>query len=104
MNAIVNSKTGRASSGSNLSEPGSSVPGYGGFSLLEVLGALAVAAILISALAAVTIRSIDRAFTSQEAGNLQNFANAFETSILRNRYIPGTNDWYQVIATELGAN
>jgi prepilin-type N-terminal cleavage/methylation domain-containing protein len=74
------------------------------FSLIEVIGALAVAAVLSAGIALVSIRSIDQAVSCQEATNLQNLANALQNSILRTRYIPGTNDWYQVIATELGAS
>jgi len=35
---------------------------------------------------------------------LQTFAASLHNSILRNGYVPGTTDWYQVVATEAGMN
>src|SRR6266481_7950408 len=74
------------------------------FSLIEVLGVMAVAMIIILALSWTTIKSLDVTYNNQEAANLQNFANAMQNSILRNRYIPGSNDWYSVIGSVLGLN
>src|SRR5205823_4447363 len=60
--------------------------------------------ILALALAWVSTKSLDTVASNQEGASLQNFAAALQNSILRNRYIPGSSDWYQIIATELGVN
>src|SRR5437660_2703347 len=75
-----------------------------GFSLIEMIGVLAVVLLLALALAWVSTKSLDTVASNQEGANLQNFSTAFQNSILRNRYIPGSTDWYQIIATELGVN
>jgi type II secretory pathway pseudopilin PulG len=75
-----------------------------GFSLIEIIGVLAVLAIGAVAVLSLTTKSIDVNFSKQESANLQGFASALQTSILRNRYIPGTNDWYQIVAAEMGVS
>src|SRR6476646_493795 len=73
-----------------------------GFSLIELIGVMAVLLSLALALAWVSTKSLDTVAGNQEAATLQNFANSLQNSVLRNQHIPGPNDWYQVIATELG--
>jgi type II secretory pathway pseudopilin PulG len=75
-----------------------------GFSLIEMMGVIAVGLILVLALAWVTVKSIDQALGNHEGALLQTFAASLQNSILRNGYVPGTADWYQVIATEAGMN
>jgi type II secretory pathway pseudopilin PulG len=77
-------------------------PGRAAFSLLEVVGVLAVLAILAVVIFSATTSSVDTAAERQEAATMQSFADAFQNSVIRTRYIPGTNDWYQTIANELG--
>jgi len=72
------------------------------FSLLEMIGVMAIAVIIALAFALTTTKSIDRAFATNESTILQNFAYALQNSVLRNVYIPGSNDMPQVIATEMG--
>src|ERR1051325_4243286 len=74
------------------------------FSLIEMIGVMAIMAILALALASVTTKSLDQAVSSQESALLANFATSLQNSIVRNGYIPGTTDWYQAIATEMGAD
>jgi type II secretory pathway pseudopilin PulG len=75
-----------------------------GFTLIEVIGILAVLAILATVVLSTTTSSLDTAAANLENTNLVNYAAALQNSILRNRYIPGKNDWFTVIATELGVN
>jgi type II secretory pathway pseudopilin PulG len=70
--------------------------------MIEMIGVLAVLAILATIIISATPRQLDVVATNLESTNLVNYANALQNSILRNRYIPGTNDMAQVIATELG--
>src|SRR6267378_1212145 len=74
------------------------------FSLIEVIGVLAVLAIAAAFFFYSTTASLDVIVSKKENATLQSFADSLQNSILRNRYIPGTNDWYSVIATELGAS
>jgi type II secretory pathway pseudopilin PulG len=70
--------------------------------MIEMIGVLAVLAILATIIISSTPRQLDIAAANLEGTNLVNYATALQNSILRNRYIPGTNDVIQVIATELG--
>lgn len=76
----------------------------GAFTLIEMVGVLAVVMILASVVFATTIRQLDQIAGNQESTNLVVYASALQSSILRNRYIPGPSDWAQVIATEAGVN
>ena len=70
--------------------------------LIEVIGVLAVIAILAAVVLPALIREIDKAVADQETANLQAFGNALQRNILRNGYIPGAADWLTNVATELG--
>jgi len=75
------------------------------FSLVEMIGVLAVVVILAGAIFWAAIKSIDQAFRVEETRNLQSFSANLQSSILRNRHIPGgtdTNTWYKAIAEESG--
>jgi type II secretory pathway pseudopilin PulG len=74
------------------------------FSLIELIGVLAVIAILGAVIFSATTKSIDVGVSKQESITLQSFADALQNSILRNRYVPGQSDWYQKIATEMGVS
>jgi type II secretory pathway pseudopilin PulG len=74
------------------------------FSLIELIGVLAVIAILASIIFAATTKSIDVGVSKRESTTLQTFADALQSSILRTRYIPGTADWHQRIAAEMGVS
>jgi prepilin-type N-terminal cleavage/methylation domain-containing protein len=74
------------------------------FSLIELIGVLAVIAILAAAAVPVLIRQMDRIAGEQESAALKSFGDALQQSILRKRCIPGTNDWATTIAAELGVD
>ncbi len=78
--------------------------GAAGFTLIEIIGVLAVVTILATVVFATTIKQMSLAADQQESTNLVRFATALQNSITRNRYIPGATDWASAIATELGAD
>src|SRR5690242_17648624 len=63
--------------------------------LIEVIGVLAIIAVLASVVLPALIRQTDNVVAAQESATLQSFGNAFQSSITRNRRIPGVtaNDW-----------
>jgi type II secretory pathway pseudopilin PulG len=81
--------------------------GHAGFTLLEMVGIMAILAILAAVILTTTSRSIDFAAANIESTNLVNFATALQNGVQRNRYIPGatgSGNWIQFIAAELGVN
>jgi len=74
------------------------------FSLLQMIGLLAVISILAAALAPSFVRQMDKTAGDQESAALKAFGDALQQSIMRQRYIPGTVnwDWATNIARELG--
>jgi prepilin-type N-terminal cleavage/methylation domain-containing protein len=81
-------------------------PSQRAMTLIEVIGVLAILAILAAVVLPALIQQTDKVVASQEAASLQSFGNAFKSSVIRNRRIPGTagNDWATNIAAELGLN
>jgi len=73
-----------------------------GFTLIEMIGLMAVLIILATLFFSATTKSVDVGVSKQESTALEAFADALQRNILRTRYIPGTNDWYMSIANELG--
>jgi prepilin-type N-terminal cleavage/methylation domain-containing protein len=77
------------------------------FTLIEMVGVLAVIAILAVALLPVLIKSTDKLVSDQETATLQSFNNALLNSIQRNRYVPslaGSTNLANTLATELAMN
>lgn len=74
------------------------------FSLVEMIGVLAILTVILMAMVATTTRSLDFAARNLESTNLVTFGTAFQNSALRTRVIPGTNAWVQMIAAESGVN
>src|ERR1041384_3207286 len=72
------------------------------FTLIELIGVLAVLAILAAVLVPALIRQMDKIAGDQESASLKSFGEALQQSILRNRYIPTYTDMAPTIATELG--
>src|SRR5205809_883824 len=77
---------------------------YRAFSLIEMIGVLAVIAILAAALAPSFVRQMDKTAGDQESAALKSFGDALQQSIMRNRYIPSATDWASTVATELGVD
>jgi len=74
-----------------------------GFTLIEMVGVLAVVMILATVVFSTTVKQMSLVAGQQERATLQTHATALQNSILRNRYIPAATNWAQIVATELGA-
>jgi len=81
------------------------------FSLIEMIGVLAVIAILAAVLVPSLIRQMDRIAGEQESATLKSFSDALQSSITRltpahptSHYIPSVADWASTVATELGVD
>src|SRR6266536_5864481 len=77
---------------------------YRAFSLIEMIGVLAVIAILAATLAPSFVRQMDKTAGDQESAALKSFDDALQSSIMRSRYIPSATDWASRVATELGVD
>ncbi len=72
------------------------------FSLVELIGVLAVMTILALALVPVVMQTLDRAARDREARNLESLGAGLEGYILRSRSIPDHTTFAQAIAGEIG--
>ena len=73
-----------------------------GFSLIEMIGVMAVVAILAIALAAVFIKQLDQMAADKESRQLKAFSESFRQGILKTKSIPSQAGWDSMIATNLG--
>jgi len=71
-----------------------------GFTIMELIGAMAIIAILAAVLAPSVTDGIDRAYAAQEEGNVQSLMDALEQHVLQNKEIPRETvaDWTTAIA------
>jgi type II secretory pathway pseudopilin PulG len=74
-----------------------------GFTLIEMVGVLAVIMILAALVFSVTVRQLDALEARKEDAALARFGRAFEESVQRHRAIPGPTNWIPTVALELGA-
>src|SRR5437867_1665266 len=72
------------------------------FSLIEMIGVMAVVSILALALAPVFIKQLDRIAGDKETAQLKAFAEAFRQGVLKTKTIPNETGWAQLISTNLG--
>ncbi len=72
------------------------------FSMIELVGVLAVMAILAAALVPALIRTMDRQAREQEGKALTQIREGLRRQILRSRQIPGGSVFAPAVATELG--
>ena len=72
-----------------------------GFTLLELIGVMAVLAILSAALAPAIFQAIDDAYAAAEAGNLERLGDDLERYVRANGVIPSRNinNWTAALAT-----
>lgn len=68
------------------------------FSLLEMVGALAIIAILASALLPAAIKRMDNATRKQEVAKLFAVSNALVTAVVRNQAMINNNNWHSSAA------
>jgi prepilin-type N-terminal cleavage/methylation domain-containing protein len=71
------------------------------FSLIELVGVLAVLVILATAAAPVIIKQIDIAAYNAESASLTAISDAFIQHIVRSNNIPNQNSWVQAVTAEL---
>jgi type II secretory pathway pseudopilin PulG len=72
------------------------------FSMVELIGALAVVAVLTGALVPCTIRLLDRLVAQKEVATLKTLGDSFQKAILRQRTIPAQANWPSFMAAEAG--
>lgn len=75
-----------------------------GMTLIEMIGVLTVLAVLAAFLVPAFIRKMDQMAGDKESAALKLLADALQSSVLRNRYVPMHTNWAQTIAVERGVN
>lgn len=73
-----------------------------GFSLIELIGVMAVISIMASVMMPSLITTLRRAAAERESAELRILARGLTDHIKRNKHIPDEKAWAQAIATELG--
>ena len=73
-----------------------------GFTLIEMVGVLAVIMILAALVFSVTVRQLDAIEARKEDATLTRLSEAFQRSIQRQRAIPGATNWVATVAADLG--
>ncbi|HEY9073447.1 MAG TPA: hypothetical protein VIN67_04875 [Desulfobaccales bacterium] len=74
------------------------------WSLIELIGVMAVLAVVTTLLVVSTVRHLDLVASQQETSRLRALADALQASILHNDYIPSYTNCASVIATQTGLN
>ncbi len=73
-----------------------------GFSLIEIIGVLAVIMIMAAAIAPALLKQLDKAAQDTEGAALQQIANGLQSYVQDHRRIPGPATFFQDIGGELG--
>src|ERR1700756_4241514 len=77
-------------------------PGRRGFSLIEMIGVLAVIAILAAVVLPVLLRQLDYAAQTYEGTNLVALASGFQNVATGQRYVASTGTWAGYVSTNIG--
>lgn len=89
-----------------VTTPASGLPACGrqsrGFSMIEVLGILAIAALLAVVIVPMMLSQLDRLAVQQEERSLRRLGEALETYVLRSQTLPDQTTWADAIASTLG--
>ena len=72
------------------------------WTLIEMIAAVAVLAILAALLLPAFIKEMDKSTADQERATLQSFADAFQQYVLTTRTVPNENGWVGAITSRLG--
>lgn len=72
-----------------------------GFTLIELIGVLAIISILAAMIVPNVIKQIDRAASGVEADSIKGLAISLERYILRTKSIPSAVNWTSALATEM---
>lgn len=73
-----------------------------GFTLIEMIGILAVIAILAVALIPILIKQMDQIAADREIKQLKTFADGLRQQVVKNRFIPDHTSWDSMIASNVG--
>lgn len=74
----------------------------GGWTLIEMIGVLAILSILAVALVPVLMREVDRLTRRDEEARLKAMGVGYQQAAMRNRVISGAPDWAQGIGLQIG--
>lgn len=74
------------------------------FTLIEMIGVMAVIAITAAMLLPPVTAQVDIAAAGQESATTLSFITALQNNIQRNHVIPGVTNWVSIVASELGMN
>ncbi len=73
-----------------------------GFSLLEMIGVMAVMAIMAGALAPSVFQMMEAGYETAEAESMESIGDNFERYVLRSKTIPAESDWVEEVADFAG--
>lgn len=76
-------------------------PPPAGFTLVEVIGALALMAVVVGVVSYSSLAKLSQSHRDKESSELGTFARAFERAVIRTRTIPQSTQWVALVAGEL---
>ncbi|MGE0388176.1 MAG: type II secretion system protein [Gammaproteobacteria bacterium] len=74
-----------------------------GFTLIEMIGVLAILASIAAVMTPAVVRSVDDAFADAERRTLATLAAGLRASVERNQSVPAASGWVAAIAAQVGA-